>query len=53
MVLMLAAVLAIIIQGSVELGGFGNVWRIASEGSRTNFFEYDAISVPSCLYPVI
>ncbi|XP_038077160.1 sodium-coupled monocarboxylate transporter 2-like [Patiria miniata] len=41
MILMLAAVIAIIIKGSMELDGFGNVWRIASEGQRTNFFEFD------------
>lgn len=31
---MISGLLAVIIRGSIELGGFTNIWRISSEGGR-------------------
>ncbi|ELT89215.1 hypothetical protein CAPTEDRAFT_91387 [Capitella teleta] len=40
-VIMLSGMLAIIIQGCIEVGGFEKVWKIASDGGRINFFNFD------------
>jgi hypothetical protein len=36
---MLAAVCSVLIQGTIDAGGFQNVWDIAKNGSRIEFFE--------------
>lgn len=33
------AMLVVVIQGSIDLGGIGNIWKIASEGERIEFFK--------------
>ncbi|XP_033645281.1 sodium-coupled monocarboxylate transporter 1-like [Asterias rubens] len=38
---MMAGFLAIIIEGSSRLGGVGNVWTIAEEGGRIDFWNFD------------
>jgi len=40
---MLSGFFAVIIQGSINHGGFGNIWRAAEEGGRIDFdhFEFD------------
>ncbi|XP_038044169.1 sodium/iodide cotransporter-like [Patiria miniata] len=40
MILMVVAVIAILIKGSIDVGGFSNAWRVAYEGGRTNFFSF-------------
>lgn len=35
----IAGLIAIIAQGSVDLGGFGNIWDIANKGGRIFFLE--------------
>jgi sodium-coupled monocarboxylate transporter 8/12 len=35
----IAGLIAIIAQGSIDLGGFGNIWKIADEGNRIFFIE--------------
>ncbi|XP_071098413.1 sodium-coupled monocarboxylate transporter 1-like isoform X1 [Haliotis cracherodii] len=40
-VVMLAGLLAIVIQGSIVVGGMGEVWRINEEWGRINFFNFD------------
>ena len=35
----MAGLIAIIVEGSKELGGFGEVWNIANEGGRIKFIE--------------
>jgi hypothetical protein len=37
--MMFAGMLAIIIQGSITAGGFGEAWRVAKENNRLDFFE--------------
>uniref|UniRef100_UPI00398E3FB4 sodium-coupled monocarboxylate transporter 1-like n=1 Tax=Pristiophorus japonicus TaxID=55135 RepID=UPI00398E3FB4 len=39
--IMLAGLLAVLIQGVIHVGGFGKVWRIAESGGRINFFDFD------------
>ncbi|CAG0882592.1 unnamed protein product [Darwinula stevensoni] len=39
--LMLAGVLAVIIYGVVDVGGFQQVWSIAEQYNRTEFFNYE------------
>ncbi|XP_072098107.1 sodium-coupled monocarboxylate transporter 1-like [Mobula birostris] len=39
--IMLAGLLALMIQGLIHSGGFGKVWKIAEEGGRLNFFDFD------------
>ncbi|XP_070536023.1 sodium-dependent multivitamin transporter-like [Ptychodera flava] len=39
--IMFAGLLAIIIQGSIAMGGFGEIWRINEEGGRVQFFNFD------------
>ena len=38
--IMVAGMTAVVIQGSLRLGGIRNVFRIAAEGGRINFKEY-------------
>uniref|UniRef100_A0A4W3KKR9 Sodium-coupled monocarboxylate transporter 2-like n=1 Tax=Callorhinchus milii TaxID=7868 RepID=A0A4W3KKR9_CALMI len=38
---MVAGLLAVLIQGSIHVGGFGKVWSIAQKGGRLNFFDFD------------
>ncbi|XP_066266083.1 sodium-coupled monocarboxylate transporter 1-like isoform X1 [Branchiostoma lanceolatum] len=38
---MLAGFLAVIIQGSINEGGFAAIWRRAEEGQRVEFFNFD------------
>ncbi|XP_019638104.1 PREDICTED: sodium-coupled monocarboxylate transporter 1-like [Branchiostoma belcheri] len=38
---MLAGFLAVIIQGSINEGGFSEIWRIAERGQRVEFFNFD------------
>lgn len=37
--IVMAGLIAIIAQGSIELGGFGEVWEIANAGGRIKFIE--------------
>ena len=39
MIIMFGAMLAIIIKGSLDVGGFGSVWSTAEEGGRIEFFK--------------
>jgi sodium-coupled monocarboxylate transporter 8/12 len=39
--LMFAGLIAILIQGSIDQGGFGNVWKILDESGRVEFFKWD------------
>ncbi|XP_071959654.1 sodium-coupled monocarboxylate transporter 1-like [Antedon mediterranea] len=39
---MIAGFLAVIIKGSVDLGGFGNIWEFSQEGGRIEFDEFGA-----------
>ncbi|XP_030839684.1 sodium-coupled monocarboxylate transporter 1-like [Strongylocentrotus purpuratus] len=39
MCIMVSGLLAVIIKGSIDLGGFSNVLRIVGEGNRLNLFE--------------
>ncbi|XP_067859973.1 sodium-coupled monocarboxylate transporter 1-like isoform X2 [Heptranchias perlo] len=36
---MVAGLLAVLIQGLIQVGGLGKTWRIAESGGRINFFE--------------
>ena len=38
-VVMLMGFLAVTIQGSIDLGGFSNAWRIAEENGRIDFIQ--------------
>ncbi|KAG7172577.1 Sodium-dependent multivitamin transporter-like 2 [Homarus americanus] len=40
--LMFLGVLVVVIICCVDLGGLGNVWRIANEGNRIEFFNLDS-----------
>ncbi|XP_078590971.1 sodium-coupled monocarboxylate transporter 2-like [Branchiostoma floridae x Branchiostoma japonicum] len=40
-VVMVTGFLAVIIQGSIEAGGLGRVWEIASQGHRLEIFNFD------------
>jgi sodium-coupled monocarboxylate transporter 8/12 len=37
--MMFAGLLTVLIQGSIMLGGFSEVWRINKEGQRIEFFK--------------
>ena len=37
--IMVAGLIVVVIVGSIEVGGFGEVWRINKEFDRLNFFE--------------
>ncbi|XP_064647860.1 sodium-coupled monocarboxylate transporter 1-like [Lineus longissimus] len=39
--MMFAGLLTVLIQGSIMLGGFGEIWRINQEGQRIEFFNFD------------
>ncbi|XP_043222905.1 sodium-coupled monocarboxylate transporter 1-like isoform X2 [Amphibalanus amphitrite] len=41
MIIMFGAMLAIIIKGSLDVGGFGSVWHAADEGGRLEFLNFD------------
>ncbi|KAF0307875.1 Sodium-coupled monocarboxylate transporter 2 [Amphibalanus amphitrite] len=41
MIIMFGAMLAIIIKGSLDVGGFGSVWHAADEGERLEFLNFD------------
>lgn len=38
-VIMITGMLAFLIKGSLELGGFANVWRVAERGGRIDFVQ--------------
>ncbi|XP_067859972.1 sodium-coupled monocarboxylate transporter 1-like isoform X1 [Heptranchias perlo] len=38
---MVAGLLAVLIQGLIQVGGLGKTWRIAESGGRINFFDFD------------
>jgi len=40
-IIMFCAMLAVIIKGSLDVGGFAEVWRISDEGGRIEFFNFD------------
>ncbi|OWF47261.1 sodium-coupled monocarboxylate transporter 1-like isoform X2 [Mizuhopecten yessoensis] len=39
--IMMTGILAIIIKGVLEVGGFGEVWRLNKEWDRVNFWNFD------------
>ena len=39
-VIMFAGMITILIKGSIDLGGFGEVWRLAKEGERLELLKY-------------
>ncbi|KAG8227162.1 hypothetical protein J437_LFUL001706 [Ladona fulva] len=39
--LMFAAVFSIIIKAAIDLGGLGEIWKIAEEGGRIEFFDFN------------
>ena len=39
-VMMIAGLIAVVIKGSIDQGGFHNVWEIARQGDRVEFFKY-------------
>ena len=39
-IIMFAGLFAILIKGSSELGGFGNVWEYLEDGDRVQFLKY-------------
>lgn len=39
-ILMYAAVLTIVISGTIKAGGLGEIFRVASEGDRLEFWKY-------------
>ncbi|GFY47356.1 putative sodium-dependent multivitamin transporter [Trichonephila inaurata madagascariensis] len=39
--IMLSAAFAVCIKGTMDVGGLSEVWRIAEEGQRIQFFEFD------------
>ncbi|XP_055509707.1 sodium-coupled monocarboxylate transporter 1-like isoform X1 [Leucoraja erinacea] len=39
--IMVAGLLAVLIQGLIYVGGIEKVWRIAERGGRLNFFDFD------------
>ncbi|XP_067119661.1 putative sodium-dependent multivitamin transporter [Centruroides vittatus] len=40
-ILMFAAMYAVIIKGTIDVGGLGEVWRISQEGKRIEFLNFD------------
>ena len=59
---MMFGFVAVIIQGSINQGGFGNIWRDAVEGGRIDFnqfvltlteFKYEWSFKNHCLYAII
>ncbi|GFR09668.1 putative sodium-dependent multivitamin transporter [Trichonephila clavata] len=39
--MMYSAVFAVIAKGTIDVGGFSEVWRLADEGQRIQFFNFD------------
>ncbi|GFY54516.1 putative sodium-dependent multivitamin transporter [Trichonephila inaurata madagascariensis] len=39
--MMYSAVFAVIAKGTIDVGGFSEVWRLAHEGQRIQFFNFD------------
>ena len=37
--MMFAGLIAVLIRGSMDQGGFGNIWRLMEEGQRIEFFN--------------
>ena len=59
---MMFGFVAVIIQGSINQGGFGNIWRDAVEGGRIDFnqfvltlteFKYEWSFKKHCFYAII
>lgn len=42
---MFAGMLAVVIRGLIEMGGFSNVWAAAERGRRIEFLKYSAALV--------
>ena len=40
-VVMIGGMLAILVKGTVDVGGPGSVWNVAEQGGRINFFNFD------------
>lgn len=38
-IIMFAGMISIVIKGSIDAGGFGNVWEIAKKGDRLELFK--------------
>ena len=38
-IVMMFGFFAVVIQGSINLGGFGNIWNTALEGGRIDFVQ--------------
>jgi hypothetical protein len=38
---MFSGVIAVIVKGTIDAGGFSNLFEINHEGGRLNFFEFD------------
>lgn len=38
-IMMVTGFFAVIIQGSINHGGFGNIWKAAEEGGRIDFVQ--------------
>ena len=38
--MMFAGLIAVLIRGSMDQGGFGNIWRLMEEGQRIEFFKW-------------
>ena len=36
--MMFAGLVAVLIQGSIDYGGFSNIWKFLEEGNRVEFF---------------
>lgn len=43
-VMMFAGMVAVVAKGTVDAGGFGNVWQKAEESGRIEFFKYCQLS---------
>ena len=39
-IIMFGGMSAVIIQGSIDHGGFGNIWKMMEEGDRIHFWEW-------------
>lgn len=38
---MFSGLIAVIIKGIIDVGGFDNLWQINTDGGRINFFNFD------------
>ncbi|CAG0924109.1 unnamed protein product [Notodromas monacha] len=52
-VVMFLGLLVIIVYGTIQVGGAGEVWRIASENDRANFFKTLMLNVPGVIILVL